>query len=242
MDTKINIEVVTSFNQTYHDRIGRDCVRSYLDHWSTPLTVYAEECDVVSHDRLKIIDFHELGDTYRDFQQDTLVSRRCKTFAKKAFCVIHAMYHSSADWLIWLDADVLTKRSDPAEILAQILHRKFLAMYMGVIYTEHQGTNKHGRWLVPETGLFGVNLKHSSSHQFREEYRRYYVRRDFSNLRRSYDNDVFGAVISHLPADYLDLCEAITKPYKTPLKHTVFGEYLHHYKAKHSKLSYVADQ
>ena len=234
----INMEVITSFNQTYYDRIGRNAVSSYLEHWSTPLTVYAEQCELDKHRRLNVIDFDALGEQYRDFQSDESISQRCKTFAKKAFSVIHAMYNSQADWLVWLDADVLTKRADPAMILSDMLKPNYLAMYMGVRYTDHRGIN----WLVPETGLFAVNLRHADSRRFREEYRRRYLRRNFEDLRRSYDNDVFGAVVTQIPSQYLDLCQDLTKPYKTPLKHTVLGEYLHHYKAKHSKLNYVASQ
>lgn len=237
----MEIEVITSFNQKYYDRIGRDCVKSYLKHWSTPLTIYAEDCEPINDKRLTVIDFDQLGDTYFEFQQDLSVSARCKTFAKKAFSTIHAMHHSQAHWLVWLDADVLTTKSDPAQELYKILDRDALAMYMGVRYTEHRDRKK-GDWLVPETGLFAINLKHHLTSRFRDRYEARYVRRDFADLRRSYDNDVFGAVISSIAASYIDLCQPLKKPYKTPLKHTIFGQYLHHYKAKHSKKHYEDNQ
>jgi hypothetical protein len=237
----VNFEVITSFNQHYYERIGRDAVQSYLEHWSTPLTVYAEDVVVPADPRVNVIDFRVLGDQYQDFQTDVDLSARCKTFAKKAFAVIHAMHNSNADWLVWLDADVITKRSDPAAILHRILDQDCLAMYMGVTYTEHRDL-KQGHWLVPETGVFGINLRHKHTDSFRQEYQRRYVERDFSDLRRSYDNDVFGAVVADIKAQYLDLCADLTKPYKTPLKHTVLGEYLQHYKAKHSKIDYAEAQ
>lgn len=241
MGKKINIEVITSFNQDYYDRIGQDAMRSYLANWSTDLTVYAEDCKIPNHPRVTVIDFADLGDEYRHFQLDNTLSNRCKIFAKKAFSVIHAMHHSRAEWIIWLDADVVTKRRDPAQILCNMLDSDYLAMYMGVQYDRHRDL-KHGNWLVPETGLFGVNLCHPATERFRKEYRRRYLEKDFADLRRSYDNDVFGAVVSCTPARYFDLCATLHKPYKTPLKHTVFGDYLHHYKAKHSKQHYVDNQ
>lgn len=241
MGGTMNFEVITSFNQEYYDKIGRDAVSSYLTYWSTPITVYAEECSMDNNERVRIIDFDQLGPDYERYQQDDTVTRRSKVFAKKAFAVIHGLYHCAADWLVWLDADTLTMKSDPARLLEQLLEPRFLSMYMGVRYRDHR-ENKFGDWLVPETGLFAVNLKHSNTDQFRNEYRRRYRERDFTDLRRSYDNDVFGAVIGKVDADYLDLCSNFLKPYKTPLKHTVFGDYLHHYKAKHSKLFYAAVQ
>ena len=237
----MNIEVITSVNQDYYDRIGRDCIDTYLEHWSMPLTVYQEQFQVPAQPRLTLIDFDALGPDYDDFQSDAGIGDRCKRFAKKAFCVIHAMHNSSADWLVWLDADTITLRSDPARLLSQLLRPRYLAMYLGVKYDNHRGI-RFGNWLVPETGLFAMNLRHAKTPMFKAEYQRRYLERDFADLRRSYDNDVFGAVVESVPADYIDLCSDLKKAYKTPLKHTVFGEYLHHYKAKHSKLSYVADQ
>lgn len=241
MGAIMNIEVITSFNQRYYDMIGRAAVDSYLRHWSTDITLYAEECDITPQDRIRIIDFDQLDPEYTTFSRDTTQSKRCRIFAKKAFCVIHGMYNSQADWLVWLDADTLTQRSDPAQKLAGLLDDEILAMYMGVRYNDHKG-KRFGNWLVPETGFFAVNLQHALTSTFRDEYRRRYIERDFHDLRRSYDNDVFGAVVDHVPARYLDLCSHLTKPYKTPLKHTEFGDYLHHYKAKHSKRDYAEAQ
>lgn len=238
----MNLEVITSFNQHYYDRIGRDCVATYLDMWSTPITVYAEDCAVPADPRVRVLTFDQLGDDYRCFQEDSQLSRRCRVFAKKAFCVIHAMNHSTADWLVWLDADVISTRRDPAQILSQMFKPNILAVYMGVTYNDHVKTDKYGDWLVPETGFFAVNLRHPQLAMFRNEYTRRYLERDFADLRRSYDNDVFGAAIRHTPAQYLDLCAVLAKPYKTPLKHTALGAYLHHYKAKHSKDWFVQDR
>lgn len=238
----MNIEVITSMNQEYYDRIGRDCIASYLAHWSTRLTVYAESVKMPDNARIDVVDFSELGPDYVDFQNDTTLSRRCRTFAKKAFSVLHALEHSTADWIVWLDADVITQCGDPADLLQELLQQRYLAMYMGVRYQDHTPTGKYGDWLVPETGFFGVNLGHTMMTPFVQEYKRRYLKRDFADLRRSYDNDVFGAAICAISADYLDLCDGLDKPYKTPLRHTVFGKYLHHYKAKHSKQHYQEAQ
>lgn len=241
MGQMMQISVITSMNQDYYDRIGRDCLTSYLANWSTPITVYAESVNIVADPRINTIPFDELGADYQSFHDDHSQSRRCRTFAKKAFSVIHAMHHATGDWLVWLDADVITQRSDPVDVLQTVLRHEYLAMYMGVRYHDHEGTDRVGDWLVPETGFFAVNLRHELLPRFRHEYQRRYRERDFADLRRSYDNDVLGAVIKTVPARYLDLSAGFSKPYKTPLKHTVFGDYLHHFKAKHSKQSYVED-
>jgi hypothetical protein len=112
-------------------------------------------------------------------------------------------------------------------------------MYMGVIYDKGKD-GQPGNWLVPETGIFAVNTQHGRFKQFRDEYCRRYRERDYQDLRRFYDNDVFGAALNVVqPVEVNDLCAGFQKGYKTPLRHTVLGEYLNHYKAKHSKAEYT---
>jgi hypothetical protein len=51
---------------------------------------------------------------------------------------------------------------------------------------------------------------------------------------------VFGAALLTVPkAEVFDLCKTFGKKYKTPLRHTILGDHLIHYKAKHSKAEYV---
>ena len=154
---------------------------------------------------------------------------------------MHAMQHSTADWIIWLDADVITVQSLPIELLHRILRPEHLASYMGVTYTVDKSGNA-GHWLVPETGVFSVNTQHEDFAALRTEYCRRYHQRDHADLRRFYDNDVFGAALLTVPlAQTLDLCQGFNKKYKTPLRHTILGDHLIHYKAKHSKVQYNQD-
>ena len=148
---------------------------------------------------------------------------------------------SSVDFIVWLDADVITVQTLPIELLQRVLQCEDLAMYMGVTYVTDKSGNP-GSWLVPETGVFAVNTQHEDFAAFRAEYCRRYHQRDQSGLRRFYDNDVFGAALLAVPdAEVFDLCESFSKKYKTPLRHTILGDHLIHYKAKHSKAEYNQD-
>jgi hypothetical protein len=237
------IEIITSFDKRYYDLIGKDCVSSFLEFWDPEfsLTCYTEGFELDPHERIKQIDFDQQVDSeYARLQADTDYGVQVKKFSKKAFSFIHAMHHSTADWILWLDADVVTMKSVPAPLIVDCMRDEDLSMYMGVTYTQDKSGNP-GNWLVPETGVFAVNTRHEKFDAFRTEYRRRYVERDHADLRRFYDNDVFGAAINLADAPVYDLCEGFAKPYKTPLPHTVLGEYLIHYKAKHSKAEYQAD-
>jgi hypothetical protein len=236
------IQVITSFNQRYYDLIGKDSMISFLKYWPKELTLtcYVEEFKLSTRSkRINQIDFSELDPDYAQYQADTTLRQSDKKFAKKAYSFMHAMNHSTADWIVWLDADVITAKKLPLSVLTDLLLPEYLSMYMGVTYdTSKDG--KPGKWLCPETGIFAVNTQHEKFNQFRAEYCRRYHERDYQDLRRFYDNDVLGAALNVVqPLMVNDLCTGFQKGYKTPLRHTVLGEYLIHHKAKHSKAEYT---
>ena len=236
------IQVITSFNQLYYDLIGKDCVSSFLEHWPKDLSItcYVEEFRLPKHNRIQQINFSKLNPDYKKYQLDPALNQSMKKFAKKAYSFMHAMHHSTAEWIVWLDADVITVKTMPIELLERVLRPDDLSMYMGVTYYTDKSGTIAGNWLVPETGIFAVNTQHPDFAAFRSEYCRRYHERDQSGLRRYYDNDVFGAALLTVPdAAVLDLCAGFGKSYKTPLRHTVLGDHLIHYKAKHSKAEYV---
>lgn len=233
----MNIEVVTSFDQNYYDMIGHACVESYMQYWPQDLvlTCYVEDMVLPENPRLRQIPFSELGIQYQQFQLSD-ENDRTKTFAKKAYSIIHAFEHTTADLVVWLDADVVTKQSLPRTVLEQLCRDTQLAAYMAV---DHDG------WYSAETGIFAINTKHSLFGQFAARYKERYDRHIKHDLRRFYDGEVFGAVAKEFRtrpymAEMNDLCGKFTKPYKTPLKHTELGMYLHHHKSKHAKADFVA--
>lgn len=232
----MNIEVITSFNQSYYERIGQKAVESWLKYWPETLTLtcYTEEFDIPGHPRLKSVDFKNLDQDYYRFQDDPDIKSRAKTFAKKAWCFMHAADTSAADRVVWLDADVITQQSVDLAFLQSILPDWALSTHLGVTYWEDK-RGRPGPWLVPETGFFAVNTRHTKFSAFVAEYRRRYLEKDYQDLRRFYDNDVYGAALMHANTDVLDLCAGLKKPYKTPLRHTVLSPYLYHYKAQHRK-------
>lgn len=231
----MKIEVITSFNQEYYNNIGHACVASWLQYWPADymLTCYVEEFCLPDHPRINQIDFTELGESYRQFQSSD-EKGRVKTFAKKAYSVIHAMEHSQADRIIWLDADVLTTSPIPKSVVESLCPDNTLATYMQV-YHEKDGRE----WVSAETGVFVLNTRHIEFTKFAQRYRQYYDEHIKTNLRRFYDGEVFGAVANEFNSSLKDLCAGFKKKYKTPLRHTILGLYLNHYKSKHNKESFT---
>lgn len=233
----MKIEVITSFHKPYFDLVGKDCIESWIKYWPKEIdfTCYVEDFEMPNYNEIKQIPFSKLDTEYFNFQNKEY-KLGTKKFSKKAFSFIHAMEHSNADRIIWVDADTVTLKPIPMPFLKLILPDDKLSTHMGVHYDTRKDGSK-GNWFVPETGFFSINTNHNLFPEFRKIYKSTYVNGDFNDLRRQYDNDVYGYGITKLNAPCNDLCSHFLKPYKTPLKHTVLGEYLFHFKAKHSKES-----
>ena len=241
----MKIEIITSFNQAYYDKIGKDAVSTWLEYWPLELTLtcYVEEFKLPDHPRIKQISFENLPIEYTEFQQDSNLKRRVKLFAKKAYSIIHAFKNSDADRIIWLDADVLSLDSIPLEIIKDICPNDALIAYMQVWHNEEKGNKESKLFSSAESGVFVVNTNHKKFKKFADRYTAYYNKRIQENLRRFYDGDVLGAVVKEFETDskVIDLCADFKKPYKSPLSHTMLGNYLRHYKSKHAKDDFVND-
>ncbi len=232
----MNIEVITSFNAAYYQNIGRACVSSWLEHWPKHmiLTCYVEQCQLENHVRICQIPFSQLGSQYENYQLKDIHSQE-KKFAKKAYSVVHAMQNSRADWIVWLDSDVISVKNITQNILDYLTPENKVASCLGVWYDSDKKGNQ-GRYFVPETGIFAINRRHALYSQVAQRYQNHYDAYNWQGLRRRLDNDALGsALLPHMNHVH-DMCSELTKPYKTPLAHTVLGPYLQHYKAKHSKV------
>jgi hypothetical protein len=235
----LNIEIITSFSEEYYNKIGKDSVESWVENWPDDMNLncYVEgNFEIIDHPRVKRISFDITE--YPKFLERGKIGGQERKFAKKAFSFIHSMQTTAADRIIWLDADVITTDQLTRPFIEAVLPNDVLSTHMGVTYYEKKDGTP-GRWYVPETGFFAVNTRHPKFSNFRDEYRRRYLEHDQTNLRRFYDNDVYGYVLEELNTETLDLCKDFGKPYKTPLRHTVLGPYLHHYKAKGAKADYI---
>lgn len=233
----MKVDIVTSFNQPYYDKIGKASVESWLKFWpsSLELTCYVENMALPKTLRIRQIDFDQLGNEYKTFQASD-EKDRVKTFAKKAYCVMHACNNTDADRVIWLDADVITNAEVPLEFVKDLCPKDSLATFMGV---EHDG------WFSAETGIFVLNRQHTHFKSFVDRYQQRYNTHDKTDMRRFYDGEVFGAVVSEFikqGVKFTNLCEEFNNGYKTPIKHTILGPYFAHHKSKSSKAGFVQDQ
>ena len=223
------ISVITSFNQSYYDKVGKHCVETFNKFWDEDidLFVYLEDMDETRIDA-KCIPFTNLPIDYFVFQQEKRKQQE-KTFAKKAYSIIHAFKNLDTDILIWLDADVVTTKSITKEFIYSLVPENTLSAHFGVWHNRVKHDNESPLIFSCETGFFAVNTKHKLFSILRDRYTQRYLQRDTSGLRRFYDGDVYGAVIKELE-DSAIMNDLNSGPHKTPIPRSVLGEYITHFK------------
>jgi hypothetical protein len=238
----MKLEIITSFNQKYYDFIGKDCVDSWLKYWPEEhsLTCYVEGFSMFDHERIKQIPFDSLPKEYFDFQSSNKNNKREKTFAKKAYSIIHSFENFVTSRIIWIDADTITTQPIDTKLLLTLCPDDTLVTFMGVWHHKDKNDPNSELKFSVESGIFIVNTKHEGFKKFASRYREYYDKKITQNLRRFYDGEVLGAVIQELRNQYKvkDLCESLHKKSKSPLQHTILGKYILHYKSKTSKNAY----
>ena len=213
---------------------GKDLFQSYKKHWpkSLPLNLYTESFeDFPTENQLTKINLIEAGGSgYSNFIKDKNVWRRTKKFAHKAFSIIHALENTSSGFLIWIDADVITKKDISIKWLLSICPDDCLTAHLGLNqYNKKLNKTVYGA----ETGFFVINCNHPDKQKFINEYKRSYIEKDFEGLRKPFDAEVFARTIKKIGSNYRELSPDLNL--LGPFRKSILAEYMYHYKAKHKK-------
>lgn len=243
----MKIDVMTSFSKPYYDRMGQYSVQSMLAHWPKDINLltYVEGCEIESHPRIKSFRLEDLDEEFYGFMNDPEIKSRIKTFAKKGYAWVHAVQNSDADYLIWLDADVMTKQPIPREFLEAQCDPNLLSTFMGVWYDgtrDEQGNpvKLEKPLFSSETCVYFFNLRHPEAQAFARRYKEYYTQRITHNLRRFIDTDVFGACVIEFE-DRAQFKNINPDNRRTPLPKTHLHPYLQHLKAGLKDMENVND-
>jgi hypothetical protein len=155
----MRIEVITTFSESNYQEYAEEHIRTWKEHFdsSINLTFYVDNLDrqYIAHQVLPLEQtvpaltaFKQRHKDFvpKDFRFDAV------RFSHKSYAICHAGLHSSADLLIWLDADVIAQRSINPQWLAQKLPAGHLAGYLG-------------RSRFTETGFLIFDRRHSHAEQ-----------------------------------------------------------------------------
>lgn len=200
--------VLTSFHRKGYETYGRQFLESFIKFWpeDVQVWVYAEDVSVdIVDPRIRIVDhnatLHKLigfreeygalpeangrNDKYDpeyNFRWDAI------RFANKVFAVTDAIRNTAGQWdqLIWLDADTVTHRQIPSELLDRLAPReKQLAAYL----------NRRG---YPECGWVGYNLNHPMITLFADRFEQTYLSGKFLEMPESHDSYVFWMIVKKM--------------------------------------------
>lgn len=219
--------VITSMDQNYYKKIGKVMLTSYKHHWSDimPMYVYNENDFVPKVKTINLMGWN-LGQEYKNFMTRTQNSR-VRTFAKKAYSIIHAMKYVDCDRLIWLDADTMIKEPIPRQLLDLITPDDVLSTHFGVKHKKNETT-----FFSCETGFFVLNKRHPDFDHFLKFYEKIYNENMSQGLRRFYDGEVYGKTVQMLEKSGTKMLDLNPEhKHKTPMPRSIIAPYITHYKA-----------
>jgi hypothetical protein len=222
--------IITGMSQSYYDHIGQAMIESWLKFWpaDTKLIVYSEDnLEFLNNDRIKVVPLDSLGEQYIKFQtaqhQKNKLDNRMKTYAKKAFPIMHHLQETRGK-LIWVDADVITLNNITTEWIDSLIDQGSFSAHLGVPQAEYYSV---------ETGFFIIDLENKHRSEFLSKYQNIYYNLDFSNMKKPYDGDTFGRIVTEMKSiadfKYTELSPDIG--IKSPFN-IVFEDKMQHYKAK----------
>ena len=223
--------VITGMSQEYFDNIGKHMLHSWIEFWPEhfSITVYTEDAIDFQHPRVQFESLCNLEQEFHDFQNATMkLERRTKTFAKKAWPIMKHL-GDNVGRLIWVDADVITESEITEQWLNTLIQPDSLSAHLGVPQLSYYSV---------ETGFFIIDLANKFKNKFLNEYRRIYYEKDFADMKKSFDGDVFGKVVTVLRAypefKYTELnpaFESSLSPFNS-----VFSSKMKHYKASRKEI------
>lgn len=270
VNTLMKYCVVTTFHAEGYNTYGSRMIDTFLQTWplEVDLVVYTENCKVnQSAPNLEIRDLESSSSELRQFKNkwrgvprangdisaDPVRSRRrdaakpfkwdAVRFAHKVYSIFHCARNTTADILIWMDADTVCHSPISITDLTKLCCESYDLCYLG----------RNSKF--SECGLYSMNLHTKGTKRFLKEFQRVYD--DAENgiflLDEWHDSFVFDSVRNNIPglhmlnwsADLGDL-----RPGKNnsageghPLINSAWGAYLDHLKGsrKHTGRSPASD-
>lgn len=227
-------QVVTTQNEKYYNGIGKYCIKAFLEKWPNSISLYLYAEDFVPDildERLKVVDSTNVIDQWKKFcstQKHLEHYERYKIFWLKSLVLLDMYKNSNSDYVIWLDSDVITTNELSIDFLYKLIDREILLCDLpcGGVLKDREA----------ETGFTILNLQHSLTQNFIDEYSSYYTDLNkFSTLLREVDGEIWWRARSfaeNIGAKVHGI--KTTKDNKVPMSGSILANYLAHYtKGKH---------
>jgi hypothetical protein len=243
VNTLMKYTVVTTFNAEGYKTYGRRMIRTFLDAWpnTVELLVYAEDCAVPTQaSNLQVIDLHTASSELVAFKQRYHLDPRANgqspdpkrrdahkpfkwhaiRFSHKVYSIMAAAKKTNADWLIWMDADMVCHTAITEQDLDRMLPADRDLCFLG-------RANKFS-----ECGLYGMNLRSPATQDFLQKFQRMYDQAETGifTLIEWHDSFVFDAVRKQCTLKELDWTGHMITGEGHPLVNCEWGRWLDHLK------------
>ena len=246
------VTCITSMNNEIYETIGKYMIDTWIKYWpeNFKLKIYEEGFNIPNSNdnRIETISWKQVCEKNWKIFDINSKDGRSKRFAKKGFAFSHAMFNNDTDYLIWLDADILSyKKINQKDLLSVVPEGKlvgFFDTFYQVIpnYTQEQYTDIELRStahngqnsFAAESGFVVIDTKHKLFDTYRNNYKALFLANEKSKyLDRWYDGEV--CVVAAI--EFLDQVEDLSKlrttdKSQTPLNRSWLVEYFMHMKAK----------
>lgn len=241
--------VVTTFNGQGYETYAQRMLQTFLTNWpqEVDLLVYSENCQVqeagpnlhafdLARSSPGLVNFKAKwkndpranGDVSRDpirnkrkdagkgFKWDAV------RFSHKVYAVFAAAKQTSADWLIWMDADMICHSPITVEFLDSMFKNDLA--FLG----------RKGKY--SECGLYGINLKSHKGREFLIRFQDAYDTGNIFSLPEWHDSYVFDHIRKITKAKETDWSSHLISGEGHPLINSSWGAFLDHLKGDRKQL------
>lgn len=227
-------------NQHYYDHIGRFMLESFLKYAPKHFVLHLYAEDITSElpkvNNLVVYDWNKVCKAdWEKFAAKT-EDNSAKKFAKKGWTSIHAWENIDADYLIWLDADLLFHKPFDESIIKKTIKKNMLIGLFNHAYIAHS-KNEIPKGFSAETGYVIIDKRHKDFLNFVKKYRDIYELPSKPNdIVKWWDNQICMMVANMYKEHVFDLSVLrTTDKTQTPLNLSELSEYFSHQKGKSKK-------
>lgn len=248
------IAVVTTFHAKGYNQYAQKFIQTFTKTWPQSVTLYAytEDCQVFeTAPNLIVRDLHQASadlvafkNKWRgvpkangDVTNDPIRSKRRDSgkgfkwdavrFAHKVYSIFHCAKNCDADFLMWMDADMICHSPISQEQLDSLIPNVKDLCYLG----------RAGKY--SECGLYAMNLKSIKTAEFLKEFQRVYdeAENGIFLMDEWHDSFVFDRVKEKFPQLTLhNWSDGLIKGEGHPLINSQWGAWLDHLKGGRKNL------
>lgn len=238
-------KVVTSQHKPYYDKIGRDCIASFLEYWPKEFKIelWAEDfVPDIKDKRLIVKDFNKTQPRLQNFLElikphvpnspPKNIYAKFRPFWLKGHVTLSALEEFDSDVFIWLDSDVTTHKHLTVDFFDKLLPEDTLSVDIPA------GGKVRGK--EAETGFLMLNMKHPMKDIVINHYKEAHTTLKILEASRRLETGVWwdavhlaeskGAKIKHLATAVDSII---------PFMSTELAEYLRHWVTKGNKKHYA---